>query len=267
MFRLIAALLALCLALPAQAASVDDHAIASHVTGDGPTIIFIHGYTCDETVWDASIAHFAENYRVVTLDLPGHGESDVPPVEAFSMKLFARAVEAVREEVGAEKVVLVGHSMGGVIIRQYAVMYPDRVAGLVAVDGVMDPRELASYPQEVEVTSQMRASMVEFFFSDATTEPLRNEIRNMMLNTSSVTATGAMNAMIDPTIRTADVVSAPAYNIVAGSSKTKDEAAHSQVFSDWSQVQVEGTGHFLMMEKPEAFNALLDTFLTERAAW
>ena len=60
----------------------------------------------------------------ITLDLPGHGQSGAPKDGKFSMDLFARAVEAVRAEAGTDKIVLVGHSMGAPVIRQYARLYP-----------------------------------------------------------------------------------------------------------------------------------------------
>lgn len=262
--RILAAAIAMMLAHPLSAASIDDIAIASSVKGGGPTIVFVHGYTCDSSVWAGQVDYFARNHRVVTLDLPGHGASDEAAVERFSMDFFAAAVEAVREEIGAEKVVFVGHSMGALVIRQYALRHPERVAGLVAVDGVLDAREIASYP-EIEVTPQSRAGMVEYFFSDATTPAMKNDIRNMMLNTSATTAKGAMNAMLDPSIRSEAVVDAPTLSVMAGNAREKDAESIRQVFPEYRAVRVEGTGHFLMMEKPEAFNALLAAFLQERA--
>ena len=85
-------------------------------------------------------AGLRQEYRVITVDLPGHGQSASPKDGKLSMDLFARAVEAVREEAKADRVVLVGHSMGAPVIRQYAHLYPQRVAGLVAVDGPLDLR-------------------------------------------------------------------------------------------------------------------------------
>src|SRR5690606_16146848 len=115
------------------------------------TIVFVHGWTCDETSWAEQVQAFADDYRVITLDLPGHGRSDVPAREDFSMDLFAGAVEAVRAEAGADKVVLVGHSMGAPVIRQYALTHPERVAGLVAVDGPLDLRGIDGFiPPVVE---------------------------------------------------------------------------------------------------------------------
>ena len=132
---------ALSLATPLSAASVDGLAIHSSTTGTGPaTMIFIHGWTCDSSSWAAQVPAFAKKYRVITLDLPGHGKSASPKDGKFSMDLFARAVEAVRVEAKADKVVLVGHSMGAPVIRQYARLYPQHVAALVAVDGPLDFR-------------------------------------------------------------------------------------------------------------------------------
>src|SRR5688572_11591500 len=140
MLRLALALaLSLAVAAPAAAASVGDLEIHSTVEGTGPkTVIFVHGWTCDESSWSGQVPAFDDDYRVVTLDLPGHGKSEAPAPGGFSMDLFAKAVEAVRQEVGADKVVLVGHSMGAAVIREYALDYPAHVAGLVAVDGPLD---------------------------------------------------------------------------------------------------------------------------------
>src|SRR5580698_4810946 len=87
-----------------SAASVDGLEIHSTTTGQGPkTVILVHGWTCDETTWTEQVPALAKQYRVVTLDLPGHGKSDSPKDANFSMDLFARAIEAVRAEVKAER--------------------------------------------------------------------------------------------------------------------------------------------------------------------
>jgi pimeloyl-ACP methyl ester carboxylesterase len=128
-------------ATPISGATVDGLTIHSSVTGTGTsTIVFVHGWTCDASSWAAQVPAFNGSHRVITLDLPGHGRSDSPKDGEFSMDLFARAVEAVRAEANAERIVLVGHSMGAPVIRQYARLFPGRVAALVAVDGPLDFR-------------------------------------------------------------------------------------------------------------------------------
>src|SRR5580700_415787 len=102
MKRLLLGLLATAvLALPLSAATVDGLKIHSSTAGNAKrTVVLVHGWTCDETSWAAQVPELTrKNYRVVTLDLPGHGQSGSPADGKFSMDLFARAVEAVREEV------------------------------------------------------------------------------------------------------------------------------------------------------------------------
>ena len=119
------------LSLSLSAATVDGLKIHSSVTGNGPkTVILVHGWTCDETTWTEQVPVLAKQYRVVTLDLPGHGKSDSPPDGTFSTDLFARAIEAVRAEAGANRVVLVGHSMGTPVVVRHARLYPQHTAAL-----------------------------------------------------------------------------------------------------------------------------------------
>ena len=129
--RRIQPIFALCLSVPIWAASVDGVPIHSTVRGSGPkTIVFVHGWTCDESSWREQVPFFENNYRVITLDLPGHGKSGAPGNGPLTMELFAKSIEAVRVEAKAGKIVLVGHSMGTPVIRQYARLYPANVAGL-----------------------------------------------------------------------------------------------------------------------------------------
>src|SRR5262245_56490618 len=122
----------------ATAATVDGIQLHSSSYGKGPkTVILVHGWTCDETSWREQITALSKDYRVITLDLPGHGKSGSPKDGVFSMELFARAVEAVRNEAKAEKVVLAGHSMGTPVVVQYARMFPQHTSALVFVDGLV----------------------------------------------------------------------------------------------------------------------------------
>src|SRR6185295_5117519 len=123
---------------PAFAAAVDGAKIHWTSQGSGKqAVILVHGWTCDETSWDFQVPALSRKYRVITLDLPGHGKSDPPKDGKFSMAVFVHAVEAVRAEAKIDKAVLVGHSMGTPVIREYAHLYPQHVTGLVPVDGVV----------------------------------------------------------------------------------------------------------------------------------
>jgi pimeloyl-ACP methyl ester carboxylesterase len=254
-------------AYPAWAAKVDGLAIQSSSVGSGPTIVFVHGWTCDSSSWTGQVPSFAKDYRVVTLDLPGHGRSESPKDGKLSMDLFARAVEAVRAEAGAERIVLVGHSMGAPVIRQYAHLYPNRVAGLVAVDGPLDMRAFSELPPGFPPPltgpegRAAREGMIRSMFIAETPAALQEKILAMMLAAPEATAVGAMNAMFDPAVRWTGVIDSPALSVWAGTATFRNDAATKELYPNHEATQLPGTGHFLMMEKPQEFNRLLAGFL------
>ena len=258
----------LAFAAPLSAASVDGLAIHSSTTGTGSaTVIFIHGWTCDSSSWTAQVPAFAKKYRVITLNLPGHGQSASPKDGKLSMGLFARAVEAVRAETKADRVVLVGHSMGAPVIREYARLYPQHVAGLVAVDGPLDLRGFPppSFQQPPPMVGsegvKAREKMIQGMFTPQTPQPLQQHILKMMLGTSEATANGAMAAVFDPSLSKTDVIKAPALSVYAGTAQMPDSKVMKEVLPNSEVTQVAGTGHFVMMEKPEEFNRVLTSFL------
>ena len=263
-----AALVALC-AHPALAAEVDGMSIHSSSTGSGSTIVFVHGWTCDGSSWDGQVPFFAGDYRVVTLDLPGHGRSESPADGKLSMDRFAQAIEAVRAEEGAERIVLVGHSMGAPVIRQYARNYPQRVAGLVAVDGPLDMRAFAELPAGFPPPltgaegRTAREGMIRSMFIAETPPALQEKILAMMLGAPEATAVGAMNAMFDPALQWTDVIDVPALSVYAGTGNVPDNAVTKQLYPQHEVTQLTGTGHFLMMEKPDEFNRVLAGFLSK----
>jgi len=264
---LLAALFALVFAAGASAASVDGMTIHSTATGSGTaTVVLVHGWTCDSSSWDAQVPVLSKHYRVITLDLPGHGRSGAPKDGKFSMDLFARAVEAVRAEAHADKIVLVGHSMGAPVIRQYARLYPKHVAGLVAVDGPLDMRGFGEGFKPPSLTGpdglKAREGMIRGMFTPQTPPALQQKILDMMLKAPEATAIGAMSAMFDPSIRKSDVTPMPALTIWAGTNPQLPNAEEmKKVLPHYSQTQVAGTGHFVMMEKPDEFNQLVTSFV------
>jgi pimeloyl-ACP methyl ester carboxylesterase len=121
-------------AWPQLAFSKDGTPISFNVYGSGePTLVFVHGWCCDARYWRMQVPHFSERYLVVTLDLAGHGHSGMLRSQ-YSMSAFGEDVKAVTEAIGAERVILVGHSMGGSVIAEAARLMPDRVSGLIGVD-------------------------------------------------------------------------------------------------------------------------------------
>jgi sigma-B regulation protein RsbQ len=264
-------LLTLVLAIPLSSltygATVDGAKV--HWTGVGTarqTVILVHGWTCDESSWDAQVPVLSQKYRVITLDLPGHGKSDPPKDGKFSMTVFARAVEAVRAEAKADKVVLVGHSMGTPVIREYARLYPKHVVGLVPVDGIVVIASGAGRggPNPAAMTGpdglKAREAMIRGMFTPATPAAVEQHVLKMMLAPPEATASGAMIATFDTADLNGFVTTVPVLAIYA-SRPMADRESLKEAFPNSEYVQVAGTGHFVMLERPEEFNRLLLAFL------
>jgi pimeloyl-ACP methyl ester carboxylesterase len=125
---------------------VEGRAINLIDIGDGPPLVFIHGLGGSWQNWLENIPHFARTHRVIALDLPGFGASEMPR-EDISIEGYARIVETLLQQVGIEQATVVGNSMGGFIGAEMTVHFPVRVDRLVLVSAAGLHREqVASDP-------------------------------------------------------------------------------------------------------------------------
>lgn len=97
--------------------------------GKGHCIVFLHGFLENLTIWDDFAAELADDYKVIQIDLPGHGKTDVFG-KTHSMTLMASAVNTVLEKEGIHDAIIVGHSMGGYVALEYAKNFSHVVKGL-----------------------------------------------------------------------------------------------------------------------------------------
>src|SRR5690242_2933628 len=116
-------------------------------------IMLVHCWTCNLELWRDHIPELSKRARVVALDLPGHGLSDKPET-TYSMDFFADAIDAVMKDAGVEHAVLIGHSMGTPVIRQFYRKYPQKTLGLVIVDGALRP--FGTKEQREQFTAPLR---------------------------------------------------------------------------------------------------------------
>jgi len=239
-------------------------------------LVFVHGWTCDLTFWRGQ-APLYEKHRSLLIDLPGHGQSGKPET-AYTMDLFARSIDAVMRDAGVDRATLIGHSMGVPVIYTFFRLFPAKTTGLVLVDGAIPQ----SYKDEAARENQrkqmagflasfkapngdtVRAGMVNTMFSAKTTPAMREEIRSKMLAAPAHVAASAMDGMFgaegpgagqtfDLPI-TAIVVANPAR--AAWEPRLRSVFPKLYKYDAW-----EGSGHFLMMESPDRFNAALEEFI------
>jgi pimeloyl-ACP methyl ester carboxylesterase len=105
-----------------------------HGTGDH-ALVFIHCWCCDRTYWDAQVEEFSKDYKVVTLDLAGHGQSGRNRND-WTMEAFGADVAAVADKLGLNDMILIGHSMGGTVMIEAARLLDLRVTALIGVDNL-----------------------------------------------------------------------------------------------------------------------------------
>jgi pimeloyl-ACP methyl ester carboxylesterase len=277
MSALLAAVLALTVETlsdtPSRFATLDDHGNRVHykIQGKGPrTLVFVHGWTCSLEVWRLQAPVFAaKGYRVIALDLPGHGRSDAPEL-SYTMALFARAVDAVMRDAGAERAVLVGHSMGTPVVREFYRRHPEKTEALVAVDGslralfkpedadrILAPYRGPGYTQQLEKFAD--------FMIPADQPGLRAETKAIMTKTPQRVAISAFENLADPANFREDPIRVPLLSVLAGDSRWPgDYEAFVRRLAPRSEYRVldgAGVGHFLMLQRPEEFNAILFEFL------
>lgn len=99
-----------------------------HSQGKGEAVLFLHGWSFDESVWSKQIDNLISKYRVITLDLPGHGQSNYK-----SNIDIIKEIKFIAEELGLKSINLIGHSLGGFLLLQLALKYPELIKKLVLI--------------------------------------------------------------------------------------------------------------------------------------
>ncbi|NDZ96179.1 alpha/beta fold hydrolase [Streptomyces sp. SID6673] len=106
--------------------------VAYRDAGDGDTLLLIHGMAGSSATWDAVIPALARRYRIIAPDLPGHGESDKPRGD-YSLGAFAAFLRDLLDEIGIDKVTVIGQSLGGGVAMQFTYQHPDYCERLVLI--------------------------------------------------------------------------------------------------------------------------------------
>jgi pimeloyl-ACP methyl ester carboxylesterase len=230
-------------------------------------IVLVHCWAGNLSFWNEQLPALTNKARVVLIDLPGHGKSDKPHT-AYTMDFFAEAVLAVMKDAHVSKATLVGHSMGTPAICRVYKQAPEKVTGLVAVDGTLRRPKMTPEQAERFVAGfrapDYRENVRQFMgalFPTPGTEAVRDRVISEMLETPQYVMVGAMDGMFGADQPDWDPghVSVPVMVINAPNRMWTDEyKEYVKGLSAKTDYQaIEGVGHWLMLEKPAAFNAAL----------
>lgn len=238
---------------------------AARAPGPVP-VVFVHSLAGSLESWAAQLRHLEGRRRAVALDLRAHGESDPPGRVAYTVLDLAEDVAAVVGALELERVVLVGHSLGGGVIAAYAARHPERVAGLLFVDPVGDQR-------------QARDELVQFLFEldrdyETTIEGYWEGIlkgadaatsRRVMADLARTPPEAVVRSLegllyFEPVPLLADY-EGPMLAVITPLNDLP--LSLHEVVPGLEAVTVRGTSHWLHMDRPEAFHERLDAFLRE----
>ena len=108
----------------------------------GLPVVFVHSLAGNARQWSAQLEHLRKERRAVALDIRGHGNSESPKDGNFAIESLASDIDAVADELGLQRFVLVGHSSGGTVAIAYAGSHQEKVAGLLLADPSGDVRKV-----------------------------------------------------------------------------------------------------------------------------
>ncbi len=122
-------------ALEVKTAPIREGTLLYAVAGEGPPLLFLHGFGGQIWVWEKQVSPLSKRYRLYIPDLPGNGYSDRPEVE-YTPALFIDSIKQFMDVMGIRRASLIGNSMGGGIAWVFGLMHPDRVEKLVLIDSI-----------------------------------------------------------------------------------------------------------------------------------
>lgn len=255
--------------------------IAFQIAGDqGMPLIFLHGIGGDAESWRAQLDAFSDDYRAIAWDMPGYGDS--APLAEMTMPALVDAVSVLLDRLSVDRAHLVGHSLGGMIAQAFALDHPERLRSLTLAattaafgkraDGELDPAWRDSFLEKRLTPLDQGASMAELapklvqgIIGD---DPDARGLEQAILSMAAVPEAGYRAALrclagFDQEAALADIRTPTL--LIAGE---KDPVAPPRVMERMADAmpdarfeRLEGSGHLLHLERPEAFNRTLAGFL------
>jgi len=224
-----------------------------------PAIVFIHGWTCDHTHWRFQIPEMRKSFRVITIDLPGHGASGVDR-KSWSIDGLGADVAAVVRGLKLEQVVLVGHSMGGPVALAAAPRLRGILRGIVAVDTIHNVEYVAPPGSAKRMVQRFeddfegaRARFISGFFADRDSDILKSILENSVKpNRKAALSLFASYNRID--WKSALAAAGVPVRAINAAEPYKTEVKINRKYGDFDAVLMPDVGHFLMLEKPVEFN-------------
>jgi pimeloyl-ACP methyl ester carboxylesterase len=227
------------------------------------TLLLVHCWSCNRAYWKNQIPDLAKTFRVVTLDLPGHGDSSTKR-EQWTLRAITEEIAAVVSELKLDKFVVVGHSMGGPLALQLAAMMPGNVEGVVCIDTLHNV-EFDFKSEDYNMTEEtFEKNLLEFIplmlhpnsdknLASWLVDQSRKTNRKVALSLWEEFDRADFAAMMSNAKVPIRCVNAVPYNEMS----YKTEVDINRKYGDYEVILMKNVGHFPMLERPEEFTELL----------
>jgi pimeloyl-ACP methyl ester carboxylesterase len=230
-------------------------------------VVFVHSLAGNGGQWALQLDHLRRHRRAVSIDLRGHGESDPAEDGDYSIRGLASDIEAVVDQLGLRRFVLAGHSLGAVVAIDYACRHPERVAGLLLTDPNGDMTRMPKGEMESflgplrqdpvgELTSYFRQLVV-----GGDKDAGRWVLEDLRLTDENAIVKSMEGSLDYPTLESLNKYPGPKLSVVSDMNSLPYSLHRLQ--PGLPTRMMAGTGHWLMMDRPEAFNHIVDEFLDE----
>jgi pimeloyl-ACP methyl ester carboxylesterase len=250
--------------------SADQTEISYTLYGDGKTaLVFVHCWCCDQGYWREQVDTFSQDYKVVTIDLAGHGKSGTSR-DDYTLQAFGLDVASVVKHLELNRVILIGHSLGGGVILAAAHQLKEQTLALIGVDtyqGFLYELSDSVIRQFIQPFKQdfynTTVGFVHGMFPPGADSILVMEIAEDLAQGPAEVAISAMinNICTDP-VDLLEGLDIPIYSINSRMFPV-DVEANRELYPDFEVRFMEGVGHFVQLEDPLNFNRALDKILKE----
>ena len=232
---------------------------------DGIPVVLVHSFGGSTRHWEAQLDHLREKRRAIAFDLRGHGQSGNPSSEDYHVQSLSGDIEAVVDSLRLDRFVLVGHSMGGSAAIEYAMRNPEKVAGLVLVGTPGKSPASESKPIIASLESEKYDTVMDQYMHKllASAKP---EVSTVVLHGMKQVPKSASIKIIKAVFDYDPIpalTSYPGPKLIIGTESEQQTNSLAKQIPEIPHKVVQGTSHWIQMDKPGEFNSLLDEFLEE----
>ncbi len=250
----------------------DGFEMAYSICGSGDRVILLHGWACNSSFWHHQISVLAETHQVIAIDFRGHGQSSIPQTGYTIARLTADVRELI-VQLELSPSIVIGHSMGGMVAQQYAILHPEDVNRLILIATVANDTGKAlvsvTIADEAKKTDYRHAFKTHFshWFTSNSSPKLMSWVRDQMLQTPEEGVLSLVASYRDLDLRSR----LPGINlptlVIGARGDTSTPSTASEVIARSIPgarcILIDGAGHFVQLERPDEVNNAIREFVSQ----